>query len=196
MSFYSVYQNINKLLYNRGYEKHPNHKLSENELLQIPKSELTIRASIRPDAKIKNTDIFVFFPDEEKIGIKTLRTYKNDMLTHSVNNTIIVVKDSITPFAKQSIQSEIKEPMVIEIFTEPELYIDISEHSLVPKHELLTKEEKDLVLKKYDIKEKQLPKILISDKISKYYGFKKLDLVKITRLSETGGYYVYYRLVV
>jgi len=73
---------------------------------------------------------------------------------------------------------------------------NILEHVYVPKHEILSKEEAEALLKKYNITPSQLPSILISDPIVKAIGAKVGDIIKITRLSETSGKSIYYRCVV
>ncbi len=196
---YRVYETINKLLYNRGYNKAP--ELSFEEFCNVPKNLLTIRTDRRVFDSTKNNSIFVFFPEEEKgvkVGVKPIRTYKNEMLEANIKNAIIIVRDGITSFAKNSIQTDLRsdDPFIIEIFTESELLIDITEHISVPKHELLSYEEKQDLLKKLDIKESQLPKMVITDPISRYYGLNKKDVVRITRISETAGIYFNYRIVI
>jgi len=69
-------------------------------------------------------------------------------------------------------------------------------HRLVPKHEILTKEEADQLLARYGITSQQLPHILTTDPVVKELGGKAGDIVKITRESETAGQSVYYRVVV
>ncbi|MCS7119905.1 MAG: DNA-directed RNA polymerase subunit H [Nitrososphaerota archaeon] len=73
---------------------------------------------------------------------------------------------------------------------------DIFEHFLVPKHEILSPEEKEEVLKKYKVEPYQLPLIKVSDPIAKVIGARVGDLVKITRKSPTAGEYISYRYVV
>ncbi|MBI1974086.1 DNA-directed RNA polymerase subunit H [Candidatus Micrarchaeota archaeon] len=72
----------------------------------------------------------------------------------------------------------------------------ILSHSLVPRHEVLAKEDADEVLKKYGITRDMLPKIYESDAVVKVIDAKKGDMLKITRRSPTAGESVYYRLVV
>lgn len=72
----------------------------------------------------------------------------------------------------------------------------ILEHELVPKHEVLSKEEVEELLKKYKASLNQLPQILISDPVVRELGAKVGDVIKITRSSPTAGTTVYYRVVV
>lgn len=72
----------------------------------------------------------------------------------------------------------------------------VSTHFLIPKHELLTREESEKVVASYNATPGQFPYILTTDAIAKEIGAKAGDFVKITRKSETAGSSVYYRYVV
>lgn len=74
--------------------------------------------------------------------------------------------------------------------------IDITQHFLVPKHEILSEEEKQELLKKYNIKLEDLPKIKITDPAIKHLNPKPGDIVRIIRKSPTAGTSVYYRVVI
>ncbi len=72
----------------------------------------------------------------------------------------------------------------------------VSMHQLVPKHEILTQQEKKEVLEMFGVEKEQLPKILETDAVCKETGAKKNDVLRIIRKSETGGESVYYRVVI
>lgn len=58
---------------------------------------------------------------------------------------------------------------------------NITRHSLVPEHMLLTAEEKIQMLKIYKIKITQIPKISRNDPVAVYYGFEVGSVIRITR---------------
>ncbi|HHF59143.1 MAG TPA: DNA-directed RNA polymerase subunit H [Thermoplasmatales archaeon] len=73
---------------------------------------------------------------------------------------------------------------------------NILDHELVPEHIVLSKEEAEEVLKKFNIKPEQLPKILTTDPVVRAIGAKKGDIIKVIRRSKTALKSVVYRLVV
>lgn len=110
-----------------------------------------------------------------------------------IDSGIILLPGKLTQQAKQKVQ-EINQAIQVEIFQVSELVVNITEHELVPQHILLSKEDKDKLLKRYKIKENQLPKILVTDPVARYLGLKRGDVVKIIRVSETAGRYITYRI--
>lgn len=85
---------------------------------------------------------------------------------------------------------------LVEVFLEKHLMIDLASHILVPKHIILTTDEVNELLESYIIKKSNMPRILISDRIAKYYNMQVGDICKIIRPSEKSGYVPYYRYVV
>jgi DNA-directed RNA polymerase I, II, and III subunit RPABC1 len=82
-----------------------------------------------------------------------------------------------------------------ELFRYSEVIFNRTRHRLVPKHELMSKADKDVVLATYDCKESQLPRMLKSDFMARYYGAKSGDMFKIYRPSPSCGTYTTYRMV-
>lgn len=139
--------------------------------------------------------MFVFFPDEPKIGIKTVKNYCQRMQEENITRAIIVVQQGMTPSAKQAL-TDMAPKYILEQFLESELLINITEHELVPTHIILTSEEKAELLARYKLKESQLMRIQASDPVARYFGLKRGQVVKIIRPSETAGRYISYRFVV
>ena len=74
--------------------------------------------------------------------------------------------------------------------------IKIVDHVFQPKHEILPKEDAELIFKKFNSKPSQLPYIMASDKGIQGLDAQPSDVIKITRKSSTAGESVYYRYVV
>lgn len=73
--------------------------------------------------------------------------------------------------------------------------IDILEHKLVPKHEIMSESEIADELGDCDFDIENLPKIKPDDPVSKQIDAHEGDILRITRESETAGKFVTYRKV-
>eukprot|EP00594_Rhizosolenia_setigera_P017884 CAMPEP_0178960358 /NCGR_PEP_ID=MMETSP0789-20121207/12917_1 /TAXON_ID=3005 /ORGANISM="Rhizosolenia setigera, Strain CCMP 1694" /LENGTH=234 /DNA_ID=CAMNT_0020643693 /DNA_START=133 /DNA_END=837 /DNA_ORIENTATION=- len=140
-----------------------------------------------------NSQLFVFFPEDEKVGVKPIKDYTERMRENDVTNAILILRVGMTPIAKQAVM-EVSDSVKIEHFQEAELLVDITEHKLVPNHQVLTQNEKQELLNRYRLKDSQLPRIQSTDPVARYYGMRRGQVVKITRTSETAGRYVTYRI--
>eukprot|EP00344_Euplotes_crassus_P000123 CAMPEP_0197009428 /NCGR_PEP_ID=MMETSP1380-20130617/50069_1 /TAXON_ID=5936 /ORGANISM="Euplotes crassus, Strain CT5" /LENGTH=186 /DNA_ID=CAMNT_0042430669 /DNA_START=45 /DNA_END=605 /DNA_ORIENTATION=- len=154
---------------------------------------LTMSATKDDDSHDKR--ILVFFPEEEKLSQDHIKNYITKLHDNDILHCILVVKGKITPSAEKMIR-EFESSLTIEVFNEKEMYVNITRHEYVPKHVLLSNDEKKELLKRYKIKDFQLPKILKGDAIARYLGLKRSNVVKIIRSSETAGKYITYRLCI
>lgn len=143
-----------------------------------------------PDSKI-----MTYFAEEARITVPIIANIAQKMHKDCIKRTVMIGKGSITPSAKQAIV-EVQSHFIIEFFEEKELLVNITEHELVPKHIVMTETEKASLLKRYRVKESQLPKIQVTDPVARYFGLNRGQVVKIIRTSETAGKYITYRLAV
>jgi len=155
------------------------------------RESLTILVEKADDA---TDQLFVFFPTDEKVGVKPIKTYCQRMKEQNVLRAIIVVKVNLTPFSKQAIREIAQRGYRIEYFRDAELLVDITEHKLVPEHVVLSIQEKKELLTRYRLKPSQLPRIQVQDPVARYFGLVVGQVVKIVRPSETAGRYVTYRI--
>lgn len=193
---FRVYRTISNMLDKRGY-------MVPRDLREITPASFKEKFGEHPSretltilvekADDEQNQLFVFFPEDEKVGVKPIKVYTDRMRAEGVSNAIMVLRVDITPFAKQAVQ-EMSDSFRIEHFKEAELLVDITKHQLVPEHQVLTANEKSELLKRYRLKDSQLPRIQPNDPIARYYGMKRGQVVKIIRPSETAGRYVTYRI--
>lgn len=141
--------------------------------------------------------ILVYFVSAAKVSVKKIKEIK-DLIEEDSRDfycLILVYKGSITSFAKQFITTDVNN-VLVQVFSEKELAFNITKHSLVPAHKLLSEVEKQEVIKRYKTKSKNFPDLLCTDPVSKYHGFVPGNMIQITRKSPTAGTYVSYRVVV
>lgn len=72
----------------------------------------------------------------------------------------------------------------------------ISEHSLVPKHECLSKDEAQKLLSQFGLDYDKLPRIAQEDTMCAELNAQIGDVIRITRNSPVAGESIYYRRVV
>jgi DNA-directed RNA polymerase subunit H len=74
--------------------------------------------------------------------------------------------------------------------------VKVTDHVLVPKHEILSEEEKKEILTSFNATEEQFPFLFLNDPVVREIGAKPGDMVRISRISDTAGETTYYRFVV
>ena len=129
--------------------------------------------------------------------MEPISTLLQSILATTFTHFIFVVHDPITRFEYQSLVkvSELRNYRM-EVFLWRELVINVSHHSLVPEHVLLTKSEGVRVLSEINCTPLQLPKIFANDPQARYHGASVGDIFRINRRSETAGKTKCYRIVV
>mmetsp|Transcript_5444 Transcript_5444/g.23142 ORF Transcript_5444/g.23142 Transcript_5444/m.23142 type:complete len:213 (-) Transcript_5444:772-1410(-) len=198
---FRVRKTLHEMLIDRGYiVVSDDLKMTLEEFSQrfhdagFARESLTLLKQKRDDPA---DQIYVFFSqgtEGPKVSVKSLKDTIARMERDGVHRAIMIMSEGLTPSAADAISK--LDRYRIEPFLENELLVNITHHVLVPKHEMLSKAEKKALLKRYKLKESQLPRVQQRDPVSRYYGLSPGDVVRITRPSETAGRYVTYRLVV
>lgn len=104
----------------------------------------------------------------------------------------IFIGDNIT----QKAYKQFLELKRTEVFFEYELLMNIIEHELQPKFELLSEEEKVRKLEEYDVEQKNMSRMFSMDAIARYYAAKPGDIFRIIRPSPFTAMSFHYRQVV
>ncbi|PIK37659.1 putative DNA-directed RNA polymerases I, II, and III subunit RPABC1-like [Apostichopus japonicus] len=154
------------------------------------RKDLTILVAHNDDP---TDQMFVFFPEEPKVAIKTIKHYCTQMQDENISRAIIIVQSGMTPSAKQSL-SDMAPKYILEQFLESEMLINITEHE---SNESDCTSFSSLVLvfifiaymwsssrgqcirnvsltdDTSKLKEHHLPKIQQGDPIARYFGLKR-----------------------
>lgn len=142
---------------------------------------------------ILNEKIKILFYMSNKFKFSELKEFYKDKMHYDIE--FLIINDKVSTNNQKLLHGLNKN---IEIFHIKELQLNITKHALQPHFEVINSQSQiDDLMKTYNLKSKsQLPLILRTDPISKYFGLKSGDITKITRISETSGTYIYYRLCV
>lgn len=127
------------------------------------------------------------------VKVNTIRVVATKIMDgDTLSRLILIVQNQITSQAMKTLELF---KFKVEIFQITDLLVNITKHLLKPQHRVLTAEEKQRLLKKYSIEEKQLPRMLGKDAIARYYGFEKGQVLKVTYNSDITEQHVTYRCV-
>jgi DNA-directed RNA polymerases I, II, and III subunit RPABC1 len=188
---FRIRRTILELLRDRGYIV-----LDNEQDLEMTRDEFSQRfiaangsreslTMLKQKADDPNDQIYVFFPEEAKgksVGVKPITAKVDRMERDRIDRAIMVLQTGLTPHAKQAVERlSAGQRLRMEVFFENELLVNITRHILVPTHEVMSEEDKRALLKRYKLKESQLPRIQRSDPIARYYGLVPGMVVKITR---------------
>jgi DNA-directed RNA polymerase subunit H len=126
-----------------------------------------------------------------RTGVKQVRRMKKMLEDTDIDKPILIGR-GFTYAAK----TEARRSHIELVSTDSLPSFDLFKHEIVPKHEILTKEDVEELQKKYRIKPYQIPRIKASDPAAKMIGAKPGDIIRITRESQTAGSSIAYRYVV
>lgn len=132
-----------------------------------------------------------FTLDKEVVNRQDIITFRNNVNDTYGEDTNIIYVVKVKP--NTFVYKEIKEND--EIFLMSELIFNRTKHRLVPKHVLLTETEKREILTTYDCRDTQIPRMVTTDYVARYFGAKAGDMFKIYRPSPSSGMYITYRVV-
>ena len=193
---YRVWKTLNKMMEDRGYIIEENYsQISYQDWLLKNNNKSSLNGIFYKKEGENIVRLYFEYLEGIKLIANDIGSFFSKMKDAKADSGIIVISGVLSSQAKQKL-ADINIELQVECFNISELMVNITEHAYVPKHILLTEEQKKDLMKRYRIKENQLPKILRTDPVAKYLGLKRGDIVKIIRSSETAGKYVTYRITV
>jgi DNA-directed RNA polymerase subunit H (RpoH/RPB5) len=188
--------NIIKIFKNRGFIKEENVDKYIKKFIADENDDLEYIIVLDNDTNynttIKNKKVYIKIFDY-KIASANKNSPIGEYISKYHEEYKFIVVENINQKSDKII-SHYKTPY--EIFKIADLKINIVEHILVPKHTVLTQEEGKAVLQNYNARKKDMPLILSTDPIARYYGMKQDDICKIERPSTMTCTTPFYRIVV
>lgn len=125
------------------------------------------------------------------VGIVAMNQLYKVMKEKEIERAIVITEGRYTHAVKQGAKKK-KVELLLKSFP----VFDIFEHALVPRHEILTTQERADLLSKYKVKPYQMPQVTSTDPAVKAIGAKPGDVLRIIRKSSTAGEHIAYRYVV
>ena len=195
---------ILEMLELRGYdtEKYKNFSLNEIDVMykSMDKKLTTESSPLDFDCERGENKCYIKFVLFTKLRVANTKTLIENMIDEYVtegDTIIFVVKDKINNIESyESVLATYLEQnkIMVQIFWIDTLLTNITKHELVPEMRILNEEEKQDVFQKANISNfTQMPLILKTDPVAKFYGLIRGDMVEIIRPSPTGGVYKNYR---
>jgi DNA-directed RNA polymerase I, II, and III subunit RPABC1 len=127
------------------------------------------------------------------VKVNAMRVIAADVLSReNITGLILVLQSHITNQALKAVELF---SFKVELFEITDLLVNVSKHVLRPKHQVLNDKEKESLLKKFSIEEKQLPRLSSKDPIVRYYGLETGQVMKVTYKDELSESHVTYRCV-
>ena len=199
----SVYQQINdvkttiiKMFTNRGFIDKSNTIKYTEKLISDENDDLEYIINLdnnkNYNTEIKNKKVYIKIfnykissvSEKSPIG-EFLKKYNKEYKFVIVNDITAKTEETINLYDTQ-----------VEIFKFNKLQSDVTEHMLVPIHEVLTKDEGENVLESYRARKRDMPLIRSNEDVAKYYNMKPGEIVRIYRPSPLTCEAVAYRLVI
>ena len=191
--------NILNILKTRGFNINNYSGFSVNEIHSLVTNNLL-------DILITNTDtnkkVYIKYYDLQK----TIRPnnvheivdslFNIEQVLNTEDDLIIIVKDEPNE-TLVNLQTSIYEHdnIYVNIINIARLQFNILEHSLIPKHRVLSKVEADEIRIKYNIEsDEKIPSISRYDPVSQVLGIRPGEIFEITRPSKTAINSKFYRI--
>ena len=165
--------------------------LTARNILNITDIEMNISKIIKNVRthnrfELKSIGYHIYIADYKLTSISKL-TDISDFLKSTHGDSRIIIVDVISSKTAEHVVNNFPKT---EIFTKDELMLNLIEHELQPKIELLASDDSDKMLDEYCIKKDKLPVMSYSDPVRRYFNAKRGDIFRMD-----GGFQIRYRVV-
>jgi DNA-directed RNA polymerase I, II, and III subunit RPABC1 len=144
--------------------------------------------------------ILIIFSTKTRVTERELNNFLKFASENDHTSGILIATPSRPSEAVLNIlRNHINDPEnpLVQIFELRHLQFDISKHRKVPAHRIITDDEKNAVLKEFNIPDSSyLPKIDSQDPMAKWIGARPSDVIEVLGLCESSGLNRRYRLCV
>jgi DNA-directed RNA polymerase subunit H (RpoH/RPB5) len=149
---------------------------------------------------INNKKIYIKYYIDKSLRPQNLYEMIEDLFTieeilEKEDTLMVIIKDE----PNETIQKLLSEIFIndshfVTVINIQRLQFNILNHSMVPKHKILREEEKDLVIKKFNIVNDNIPEISRFDPVAQVIGIRPGEYCQITRPSKTSITSEFYRI--
>ena len=156
------------------------------------------------DIELKDYQVMVKYLTNSKVRNQNIINCIDEIYEKEIIGTddvlVIITKDKVT---YQGVLEEYvnrlyyRDGKYVQILWLNHLLVNITKHDLVPKYRIMLDKEKQMLIQKLYIEdEKELPFILITDPVARFYGVRVGQVCEIIHNNDTNGKNKFYRLCV
>lgn len=191
---FTVKKNQLKMVERRGYKVEKQEKDLFKTSLEgfleayVPfakKKKQSLRSILSRPYDSETGSVYVYFADQGKsskqLGVDIVTDAIATTDKYNTKNLILITPVPLTPSARKKVEELVS--YTVSIFLETEMVYDPTEHYFTPKHRALSTQEQRDFLQNNNLSVDQLPIILTTDMISRYYGFRPGQVIKIDRVN-------------
>lgn len=220
---YNARKNLLDLLMSQGYdvEGYTNFGVNEVNAMFIHKQlDMLVEMKTNKDNKDKDKGkhkkkAYIKFHLEKMLSTSHINDLIEDLyilgaggeiggmgISANANDTVLTDKDVLIIVTRQEVKTMNQylnrlflQGRFIVLLSLDRLQFNILNHQYVPPHTILSKEESDEIMKKYNVADKsQLPDISRYDPVALALGMRPGDICKIDRASKSAVHSTYYRV--
>lgn len=191
---YNARNNILQLLKTQGFDVSEYENFSINEvstLINNSQLDMLLNKNSRKDTKA-----YVCFMDSTKALNNTIcDLYDDDEVLNEKDMLVVISTSELPETLNKTVNNCYEKGKFIVAFSLATLQYNILKHTAVPTHTILTTEQLNEVMVKYNISDHtQFPSISRFDAVAKAIGMRPSEVCKIVRSSSTSIVSDYYRI--